>query len=51
MRKDVTDRHVRLAATTALLNSLEFTKANFDKEVGHFKYWAVDKLHIQFTNV
>lgn len=25
--------HVRLAATTALLNSLEFTKANFDIEV------------------
>lgn len=25
--------HVRLAATNALLNSLEFTKANFDKEV------------------
>lgn len=24
--------HVKLAATNALLNSLEFTKANFDKE-------------------
>ncbi|XP_065202089.1 importin subunit beta-1 isoform X2 [Planococcus citri] len=32
MRKEVTNRHVRLAATTALLNSLEFTKANFEKE-------------------
>ena len=25
--------HVRNAATNALLNSLEFTKANFDKDV------------------
>lgn len=31
--------HVRLAATNALLNSLEFTKANFDKEV--IKSWSV----------
>lgn len=31
--------HVRLAATNALLNSLEFTKANFDKEV--IKFWNV----------
>ena len=28
---------VRLAATRALLNSLEFTKANFEKEV-HYKH-------------
>lgn len=32
MRKDEPSNHVRLAATTALLNSLEFTKANFDKQ-------------------
>lgn len=31
MRKSETSNHVRLAATNALLNSLEFTKANFDK--------------------
>lgn len=31
MRKIEPSNHVRLAATTALLNSLEFTKANFDK--------------------
>lgn len=31
--------HVRLAATNALLNSLEFTKANFDKEV--IRSWSV----------
>lgn len=31
MRKAEPSNHVRLAATTALLNSLEFTKANFDK--------------------
>lgn len=33
MRKSEPSNHVRLAATTALLNSLEFTKANFEKEV------------------
>jgi len=32
MRKDETSNHVKLAATNALLNSLEFTKANFDKD-------------------
>lgn len=30
--------HVRLAATNALYNSLEFTKANFDKEVRKLWY-------------
>lgn len=32
MKKDEPSNNVRLAATNALLNSLEFTKANFDKE-------------------
>lgn len=32
MRSSEPSNHVRLAATQALLNSLEFTKANFDKE-------------------
>lgn len=32
MKKDEPSNHVKLAATNALLNSLEFTKANFDKE-------------------
>ncbi|XP_070570539.1 importin subunit beta-1-like isoform X1 [Ptychodera flava] len=32
MRKEEPSNHVRLAATNALLNSLEFTKANFDKD-------------------
>ncbi|GBP12370.1 Importin subunit beta-1 [Eumeta japonica] len=32
MRSTEPSNHVRLAATRALLNSLEFTKANFDKE-------------------
>lgn len=32
MRKSEPSNHVRLAATNALLNSLEFTKANFEKE-------------------
>lgn len=34
MRQSEPSNHVRLAATTALFNSLEFTRANFDKEVG-----------------
>ncbi|CAI8029374.1 Importin subunit beta-1 [Geodia barretti] len=33
MRKEEPSNRVRLAATRALLNSLEFTKANFEKEV------------------
>ncbi|XP_071449486.1 importin subunit beta-1 [Hetaerina americana] len=32
MRRTEPSNHVRLAATNALLNSLEFTRANFDKE-------------------
>ena len=32
MRRDETSLTVRLAATRALNNSLEFTKANFDKD-------------------
>lgn len=32
MRSSEPSVHVRLAATQALLNSLEFTRANFDKE-------------------
>ncbi|XP_013772921.1 importin subunit beta-1-like isoform X2 [Limulus polyphemus] len=32
MRKDEPSDHVKLAATNALLNSLEFTKANFAKD-------------------
>ncbi|EDO44158.1 predicted protein [Nematostella vectensis] len=31
MRKEEPSNHIRLAATTALLNSLEFTKQNFEK--------------------
>ena len=33
MKKEEPSDHVKLAATNALLNSLEFTKANFEKEV------------------
>ncbi|KAH8325500.1 hypothetical protein KR067_000147 [Drosophila pandora] len=33
MRKLEPSNHVRLAATTALLNSLEFTKSNFEKDM------------------
>lgn len=36
MRKEEPSNNVKLAATNALLNSLEFTKANFDKEVSLF---------------
>lgn len=37
MRKEEPSNNVKLAATNALLNSLEFTKANFDKEVSAFE--------------
>ena len=33
MKRDEPSSHVRLAATTALFNSLEFTRANFEKDV------------------
>ena len=33
MKRDEPSGHVRLAATNALFNSLEFTRANFEKEV------------------
>ena len=36
MKRDEPSNHVRLAATNALLNSLEFTKANFQKDVSGF---------------
>lgn len=36
MRKEEPSNNVKLAATNALLNSLEFTKANFDKEVSAY---------------
>lgn len=39
MKRDEPSDYVRLAATNALLNSLEFTKANFDNEVSdNFKH-------------
>lgn len=37
MRSNEPSNHVRLAATTALHNSLEFTRANFDKEASVLK--------------
>lgn len=33
MKRDEVSNRVRLAATNACLNSLEFTKSNFDNEV------------------
>ena len=42
MKRDEPSPHVRLAATNALLNSLEFTRANFEKDVStfaHFQFW------------
>jgi hypothetical protein len=41
MRQNEPSNHVRLAATTALLNSLEFTRANFDKEVCIYDSFSV----------
>ncbi len=37
MNKEEPSDRVRLAATKAMLNSLEFTKANFEKEVSPLK--------------
>ena len=36
MKREGYSNHVRLAAITALLNSLELTKANFDQQVDNF---------------
>lgn len=38
MKSNETSNHVRLAATNALLNSLEFTRGNFEQEV-RITYW------------
>lgn len=55
MRKEEPSNNVKLAATNALLNSLEFTKANFDKEVSAFwqkgvglwgEEWALNELFL-----
>ena len=40
MRQSHLSNQVRLAATTALYNSLEFTKANFDNEVRKNKLYV-----------
>ena len=36
MKKEEPSNHVRLAATNALFNSLEFTRANFEREVSEW---------------
>ena len=43
MKKEEPSDHVRLAATNALLNSLEFTRANFDKDVSTEKHFFAKK--------
>ena len=46
MKRDVPDDHVRLAATNALLNSLEFTKQNFERDAErHFI------MQVKFSNL
>lgn len=47
MRSNEPSNRVRLAATTALHNSLEFTRANFDKEVC-FKVTVILRKEIYF---
>jgi importin subunit beta-1 len=42
MRKEETNDNVRLAATTAMLNSLEFTKNNFQNDVNQQNYLGMN---------
>jgi importin subunit beta-1 len=44
MRKEETNDNVRLAATTAMLNSLEFTKNNFQNDVRKTKKRVYDRI-------
>jgi len=44
MKREEPSDHVRLAATNALLNSLEFTKANFEKEVSQNVFLLSEEL-------
>lgn len=47
MKSSEPNEHVRLAATNALLNSLEFTKQNFDRETErHFIMQVCDPFRI-----
>lgn len=39
MKGSSTSNHVRLAATSALYNSLEFTKGNFETEVRYLSFY------------
>jgi importin subunit beta-1 len=49
MKREEPSPHVRLAATNALLNSLEFTRANFEKEVNkHYKIDNLERKKIMF---
>lgn len=45
MRKQEPSVQVKLAATNAMLNSLEFTRGNFEKEVifMDFEFWTMKK--------
>jgi hypothetical protein len=50
MKRDETSNHVRLAATNALLNSLEFTRANFEKEVSLHTFFH-ELFHPRITGI
>ena len=49
MKREEPSDHVRLAATNALLNSLEFTKANFEKEVSQNVFLLSEELETILT--
>ena len=50
MKRDEPSPHVRLAATNALLNSLEFTRANFETDVSFLlSLFFTEALHTQNT--
>lgn len=58
MKRDEPNDHVRLAATTALLNSLEFTRQNFERDAERhfimqvrFAIQHLSPIHMQVINL
>lgn len=47
MKKEEPSNHVRLAATNALFNSLEFCRANFEREVRSTIKHSISAIHVR----